>query len=58
MEEVSFFIFRICKFLDFNQRENDSCLRLWVRCDAFQIIRVTGFPSCFTYRLKKAAELH
>lgn len=35
-----------------------SCLRLWVRCDAFRNTKVTGFPSCFTHYLKKSAQLH
>lgn len=54
MEEVFHFYF--LKILDFNQRENDS-LMLWVRCDAFQNKKVSGFPSCYTYILKRATEM-
>lgn len=55
MEEEFHFYF--LKILDFNQRENDSCFMLWVRCDAFQNTKVSGFPSCFTYILKRATEM-
>lgn len=58
MEEMFHFYFLYFKILDFYQRENDSCLMLWVRCDAFQNTKAAGFPSCFTYILKKAAEIH
>lgn len=52
------FFFLDFKILDFNQRENYSCLILWVRCDAFQNTKEAVFPSCFTCILKKGAEGH